>query len=213
MAAVRGQVRLRQSLLPSVGKLFTPRRHSTTRQTPIKHVQSGENQLRPTPTDANRRQQGYHTEPTNSNRRWKRKKTANLKMTTRGRGGPQRITRAHLILLSKGEEDTVEAQAGDLELEAGATEEAVIDLFPVRNVQDTETEPVVRPKTGKVSTPRGPEDVKDQVMMVRAIVEEEDESDMEPVRSLLKDPECYSNLNNQQQQQLTVANECHLTPV
>lgn len=34
-------------------------------------------------------------------------------------------------------------------------------------------------------------------------MEEEDEPDMEPVQSLLKAPECYSNLNNQQQQQLT----------
>lgn len=76
-------------------------------------------------------------------------------MTTRGHGGPQRITRAHPILLSEGEEDTVEAQAGDLELEAGATEEAVIDSFRVMNVQGLESEPVVRPKISKVSTPQG----------------------------------------------------------
>ncbi|ROL45087.1 hypothetical protein DPX16_5394 [Anabarilius grahami] len=55
MATVRSQVRLRQSLLPFVGKLFTPRRHSTTRQTAIKHVQSDENRLRPTPTDSPKR--------------------------------------------------------------------------------------------------------------------------------------------------------------
>ncbi len=76
-------------------------------------------------------------------------------MTTRGQGGPQRNTRAHPILFSEGEEDTVEAQVGDWELAvAGAPEEAVTDLFHVVSVQEPETEPVVRPKTGKVSTPR-----------------------------------------------------------
>lgn len=68
-------------------------------------------------------------------------------MATRGQGGPQRITRAHPNLFSEGEEDTVEAQVGDLDYVAGAPEEAVTDLYP-------ETEPVVRPKTGKFSTPR-----------------------------------------------------------
>ncbi|RXN24948.1 hypothetical protein ROHU_005997 [Labeo rohita] len=77
-------------------------------------------------------------------------------MTIRGQGGPQRITRAHPILFSDGEEDTVEAQAGDLELQAGAPEpeEAVSDLSHMRDKHDLETEPVVRPKSSKVSTPR-----------------------------------------------------------
>lgn len=75
-------------------------------------------------------------------------------MTTRGQGGPQRITRAHPILFSDGEEDTVEAQLADLELVAVAPGEAVTDLFHLGNVQYPETEPVVRRKTSKVSTPR-----------------------------------------------------------
>ncbi len=79
----------------------------------------------------------------------------NFKMTTRGQEGLQRNTRAHSILFSEGEEDTVEAQAGYLEMAAaGATEEAVTDLFHVVRVQEPEPEPVVRPKTGKVSTTR-----------------------------------------------------------
>ncbi len=76
-------------------------------------------------------------------------------MTTRGQGVPQRNTRAHPILFLEGEEDTVEAQVGDWELAVvGAPEEAVMDLFHVVNVQEPETEPVVRLKTDKVNTPR-----------------------------------------------------------
>lgn len=75
-------------------------------------------------------------------------------MTTKEQGGPQRGTRAHPILFSEWEEDTFEAQVGDMELAAGTPEEAVMDLFHEENVLGPETEPVVRLKTGKVSTPR-----------------------------------------------------------
>ncbi|KAI2657313.1 Retrovirus-related Pol polyprotein from transposon 17.6 [Labeo rohita] len=45
--------------------------------------------------------------------------------------------------------------------------------------------------------------LKDQVMMVKAVVEEEDETEMEPVRPPKEDAGDFHHLNNQQQQQLT----------
>ncbi len=84
-------------------------------------------------------------------------------MTAKGHFGPQRTTRAHPVLFSEGEEDTVEAQVGDLELAAGAQEEAISSMFhQAGNIQEEETDLVVRPKTGTASTPR---DDKDNVVM------------------------------------------------
>lgn len=54
----------------------------------------------------------------------------------------------------------------------------------------------------RVSDLEGPQDLKDQVMMVRAVVEEEDEADMEPVRSPQEVPGGLAHLENQRQKQL-----------
>lgn len=50
---------------------------------------------------------------------------------------------------------------------------------------------------------KGPQDLKDRVTIVRAVMEEEDETDMEPVRLTQEVPGGLSHLNNHQQQQLT----------
>ncbi len=69
-------------------------------------------------------------------------------MTAKGHFGPQRTTRAHPVLFSEGEEDTVEAQVGDLELAAGAQEEAISSMFhQAGNIQEEETDLVVSVKT------------------------------------------------------------------
>ncbi len=50
-----GEARFKWSMRWKISLLennFTLLRHSTTQQTQIKHVQSGENKLQPTPTDA-----------------------------------------------------------------------------------------------------------------------------------------------------------------
>ncbi|XP_051979360.1 uncharacterized protein LOC127640703 isoform X1 [Xyrauchen texanus] len=75
-------------------------------------------------------------------------------MTAKGHVGPQRTTRAHPILFSEGEEDTEEAQFGDLELGADAQEEAIASMFHQAGKIREETDLVVRPKTGATSTPR-----------------------------------------------------------
>lgn len=48
----------------------------------------------------------------------------------------------------------MEAQVGDWELGAAAHEQAILKMFDQVNIQDVDTESVVRPKTGKASTPR-----------------------------------------------------------
>ncbi|RXN19685.1 zinc finger and SCAN domain-containing 9 [Labeo rohita] len=75
---------------------------------------------------------------------------------------PQRVTRAHPVLFSEGE-DTVEAvetvNTGETELDAvGREVDSSLDHFPLAvNSQEEDTEPVVRTKTVKVSTPHGKE--------------------------------------------------------
>ncbi len=85
----------------------------------------------------------------------RREKTGSSEMTAKGHFVPQRTTRAHPVLFSEGEEDTVEAQVGDLELAAGAQEEAISSMFhKAGKIKEEETDLVVRPKTGTASTPR-----------------------------------------------------------